>query len=231
MTSCSGSVMTYGRTASGLFIESSGGGTRLRLPCILECDEIPNNYLEIPTPDVAQQYKHLRDIANHISPIDTSRKILLLIGRDLPQIHHELEQRIGPDDEPFAQRSLLGWTIIGDTCLSGQHIPKSMHSFKTLATQSDRGTIFEPCSQYLSVKEQFSNSETDPVTKPFSDEHLFRRTNDDNKIGTSAEDRMFMNIMNNELVIGTDGKWIAPLPFRQPRMPLPNNYEVALRRA
>lgn len=131
MTSCSGQVTTFGRTASGLFIVSADGETRLQLPCILECDDIPNNYLEIPTPDVALQHTHMRDIANSISPIDTSRKILLLIGRDLPQVHHVMEQRIGPDNEPFAQRLPLGLTIIGDTCISRQHIPKTANVYKT----------------------------------------------------------------------------------------------------
>lgn len=121
MSSFSGQVTTFGRTASGLFIVFADGETRLQLPCILECDDIPKNYLGILTPDVALQHNHMRDIANSISPIDTSREILLLKGRDLPQVHHVMEQRIGPDNEPFAQRSPLGWTIIGDTCLSRQH--------------------------------------------------------------------------------------------------------------
>lgn len=42
---------------------------------------------------------------------------------------------------------------------------------------------------------------------------------------------MFLDIRDKELVIGEDGKWVAPLPFRQPKLPLPNNYEIALRRA
>lgn len=94
ITSCSGQVTTFGRTASGLFTVSANGEARLQLPFILECDYIPNNYLKIPTPDVALQHDHMRDIASRISPIDTSRKILLLIGRDLPQIHHVMEQPI-----------------------------------------------------------------------------------------------------------------------------------------
>lgn len=66
---------------------------------ILECDDIPNNYnyLDKPTSDVALQHDHMRDISSSISPIDTTRKILQLIGRDLPQVHHVMEQRIGPD--------------------------------------------------------------------------------------------------------------------------------------
>lgn len=94
MSSFSGQVTTFGRTASGLFIVFADGETRLQLPCILECDDIPKNYLGILTPDVALKHNHMRDIANSISPIDTSRKILLLKGRDLPQVHHVMAQRM-----------------------------------------------------------------------------------------------------------------------------------------
>lgn len=98
--------------------------------------------------------------------------------------------------------------------------------------ESGRVSIFEPCSQYLLVKECFSNSDSvNRLCDSKYDENVFKRTSDDNKIGTSVEDRMFMDIRDKELVIGEDGKWVAPLPFRQPKLPLPNNYEIALRRA
>lgn len=46
------------------------------------------------------------------------------------------------------------------------------------------------------------------------DEYLFRRILDDNKVGLLVEDRMFMDIMNKELLIGEDGKWVVFLFFR-----------------
>lgn len=168
-----------------MFIVSAYEETRLQLPCILEFDDIPNNNLEISTPDVAFQHNHMRDIANRIYPIDTWRKILLLIGRDLLQVHHVMEQRIGPDKEPFAQRLPLGWTIIGNTCLSRQHIPKTANVYKTFVTENGRGSILEPCSQYMLVKERFSNSNSvNRLCDSNYDEFFFKRTSssDDNKI-------------------------------------------------
>lgn len=82
------------------------------------------------------------------------------------------------------------------------------------------------------VKERFSNSDSvNRLGDRKCDENLFKRTSNDNKIGTSVEDRMFMDIMDKELVIGEDGKLVAPLPFRQQKLPLPNNYEIALKHA
>lgn len=45
------------------------------------------------------------------------------------------------------------------------------------------------------------------------DEYLFRCILDDNKVGLLVEDRMFMDIMNKELLIGEDGKWVVFLFF------------------
>ena len=66
----------------------------------------------------------MSDIADYLHPVDPSLKVLFLIGRDIPEAHHVIEQRIGPPRSPFAQRSPLGWTIIGDVCLSGYRIGK-----------------------------------------------------------------------------------------------------------
>ncbi|VDI33351.1 Hypothetical predicted protein [Mytilus galloprovincialis] len=42
---------------------------------------------------------------------------------------------------------------------------------------------------------------------------------------------MFMKQMDNEFVRDSKGSWVAPLPFRVPRQPLPSNRPQALHRA
>lgn len=37
--------------------------------------------------------------------------------------------------------------------------------------------------------------------------------------------------MDKEFVLGAEGKWIAPLLFREPHKPMPDNYKLALHRA
>jgi hypothetical protein len=51
------------------------------MPTLIECDTIPNNRSEIPTPEAARNYPHLTDIADSIPPLDPKSSILLLIGR------------------------------------------------------------------------------------------------------------------------------------------------------
>jgi hypothetical protein len=50
-------------------------GTVLEMPTLIECDTIPNNRSEIPTPEVARNYPHLTDIADSIPPLDPNSSI------------------------------------------------------------------------------------------------------------------------------------------------------------
>ncbi|XP_061189704.1 uncharacterized protein LOC133197612 [Saccostrea echinata] len=144
LNSCSGSVTFSGRTAEGFVIEPVSAEQKLYLPkMIIECDEIPNNRKEIPTPEVASAYQHLLDIRPFIPDLDQTAEILLLVGRDLIQAHHVIEQRLGPPDLPFAQKLHLGWTIIGEVCLGSAHRPNSIVVNKTHVLDNGRSTIFK----------------------------------------------------------------------------------------
>ena len=58
-------------------------------------------------------------------------------------------------------------------------------------------------------------------------DHVFARTNNDNKPGMSVEDRKFIQIMNNSLSRNESGSWEAPLPLCEETKWLPNNREDA----
>lgn len=128
LLTCSGRINTSGRRGIGFVISSLDGSCSLELPTLIECDNIPNNREEIPTPDVALHFPHMQDIVKCIPPMDGSAEILLLIGRDLPEAHHIIDQRTGPAWAPYAQQLKLGWVIIGETCLDRQHAPTALMS-------------------------------------------------------------------------------------------------------
>lgn len=68
MQSCSGKNVSFGRLARGLIVKgiNDSQNVQLKLPSVLECDNIPENHSEIPTPEVALCYPHMRDIAKHL---------------------------------------------------------------------------------------------------------------------------------------------------------------------
>ncbi|XP_025762392.1 uncharacterized protein LOC109201783 [Oreochromis niloticus] len=128
---CAGLTGVSGRSASGFIVESVNGKASLPLPTLLECNDIPDNRSEIPTPEAAHHHAHLRQIANLIPPLDPNANILLLLGRDMLRVHKVREQINGPDDAPFAQRLDMGWVVVGDVCLDGVHRPPHVNSYKT----------------------------------------------------------------------------------------------------
>ena len=179
LESCSGLFNASGRACSGYIIESLDSSTTFHLPTVLECDDIPQNRDEIPSPDIMRQHSHLRDLSGFIPPIDDSCQIELLIGRDLINAHIVLEHRIGV---PYAQKLPLGWVLIGDTCLGKAQLPImpiTVDVRKTSVLPNGRPSLLDPCENMFTVK----------------DDKLFQRTLHDEKPGLSVEDRKFLAIM------------------------------------
>ncbi|XP_052762111.1 uncharacterized protein LOC128204746 [Mya arenaria] len=229
LSSCAGVTNTTGRRAdSDMFVISSfDGSSSLNLPSLTECNQIPDMRDEIPTPDSALYHSHLEDISAHIPEVDPSAEILLLLGRDLPEAHHVLEQRTGPRGSPYAQKLSLGWVVIGETCLGKVHQP-TITVKKTFVHVDGRSSVFPECQNKLIVKDvgRHLNDNLD------SDEEsqVFLVTDRDEKIGTSIEDKEFLGIMDSGFKKNSKGSWTAPLPFKSSRPRLPNNRNMVLNR-
>ena len=65
----------------------------------------------------------------------------------------------------------------------------------------------------------------------FHGNDVFLRTPDDEHIGLSVEDRLFLQLMDRTFSKNSEGLWTAPPPFRQFPVNLPNNRSYALHRA
>ncbi|KAK7944540.1 hypothetical protein WMY93_000268 [Mugilogobius chulae] len=87
LKTCSGKAETTGRRAVDFIIESMDGKTNIKLPPLIECDSVPDDRSEIPSPEIAQHHPHLLPIANKIQPVDHHAPILLLLGRDILSVH------------------------------------------------------------------------------------------------------------------------------------------------
>ncbi|KAM4032594.1 uncharacterized protein ACNLHF_019812 [Anomaloglossus baeobatrachus] len=230
---CSGISEACGRRASGLVVTSLENTVEIPLPTLVECNQIPANREEIPTPEAALHHPHLRTIASKIPPLDHSAKILILIGRDILQLHKVRQHINGPHDAPFAQRYDLGWVIIGNICVGKMKSPDAISSYKTHVLPNGRGTHFQPCPHHYGVKERLSDSRWRQQPPDCADAyHLwdddfgstaFEFTNEDNKLAPMREDKELIKIMDKEFSQNDSNSWVAPLPFRSPRPRLPNN--------
>lgn len=222
LKTCSDTAVMSGRRAVDCMVESLDGSKYYQLPTLIECYNIPNLREEIPTPQVALCHAHLQGIACELPELDVEAGIHLLIGRDLIDAHHVMDQKTGPPGSPYAQRLGLGWVVIGEVCLGKVHQPDTVITNKTFLISKDRASVCQPCPSGMRIKESgISNL----------DSNLFVRTSADDEVGLSVEDREFMQVMNSEFRQDSSGNWIAPLPFKPSRQRLPNNREQALHRA
>ncbi|XP_033733157.1 uncharacterized protein LOC117322392 [Pecten maximus] len=222
MASCSGLNSSSGRKAQGYVVESMDGDFALDLPVLLECDNIPNNRNEIPTPEAAHFHSHLRDISQHLRPLDRNADILMLIGRDMPAAHHIIDQRIGPSDGPYAQRLKLGWVVVGEVCLGKVHQTSYITANKVHTLANGRPSLFEPCPNCFDFKEDIPKTDNFP---------LFVKNPHDDKPGLSLEDKEFLHVMDTGFRKNDHGQWEAPLPLKTDRPRLPDNRAQSLRRA
>ncbi|XP_033121567.1 uncharacterized protein LOC117120649 [Anneissia japonica] len=153
-------------------------------------------------------------VVTHLIPEQDERcSITLLIGRDLIEAHHVLDQIIGPASAPYAQRLRLGWVIIGETCLGGSHMPNSIGTYRTsiIIQNNAKPSTLDPCPNQIKVEELFDKGE--------------------DSMSLSREEKQFVNIMEAEGKLSSNNMWTAPLPFRSPRPRLPNNRQQAWKRA
>ena len=103
LSTCSGEKEEkHGRRVPEIMVRSLSG-PEFPLPTLTECDTIPQDKSEIPTPDMAKRFPHLIDIAHEIPSPDESAKIQLLIGRDAPELLKVRQFRNGPRGASWAQ--------------------------------------------------------------------------------------------------------------------------------
>ncbi|XP_042611086.1 uncharacterized protein LOC109074690 [Cyprinus carpio] len=215
LTTCAGVVKVTGRRAHGFMVEPLTGELSIALPTLIECNNVPNSRAEIPTPEAAYRHSHMRAMVDQIPALDDAADILLLLGRDILQVHKVRRQFNGPDNAPFAQKHDLGWVIVGDVCLGGAHTPTEV---KEDLSQPLHQNISLPWSHSLEQQENLLGAT------------VFQRTEKDNQLAPSIDDLTFLQLMDKGFVKDESGSWEAPLPFGNPRRPLPNNRQQAHQR-
>lgn len=243
MKMCSGVVTTAGRKVNGFSVKSLDGKTVVALPPLIECNTLPDDRSEIPMPEVTMCFPYLTAVSDKIPPLDPSASILLLLGRDVLSVHKVHEQRNGPLNTPYTQRLDLGWVIVREVCLNVTHHQSSVNAYKTNILPNGRTSFFSPCTKGFNVTERGespllaylpdppcslkSSKTSESYTKSLK-ENVFFRSLEDDKAALSVEDKVFFDIMDKEVYLDEDNHWVAPLPFRFPRMQLPNNREQRL---
>jgi len=168
-------------------------------------DFIPVDKSYVPTKETALQWPHLRHLADKLPPLQDC-DVGLLIGYDCPAALAPLEVIIGEKNQPFAQRSNLGWSIIGS---SNPHLDR----------QGSQSFVHR-----LTVKELPIPLATDVLKALESD--FTERTYEDKYV--SQNDVHFIQFLSDNITQKKDGHYEMPLPFKGNSPPkLSNNKRLA----
>jgi len=236
-TCSSSSEVKYGRKVSDLTVCSIVEGKEFSLPQLTECDAIPCDKREIPSPQMVKRFPHLESIADEIPALDANANIQLLLGRDAPELLKVRAFKNGPRGAPWAQRLNLGWTVSGQTCLDLADRNIHIKARKTNLVQrtqetSPKGSSLHgeecdvtPCPNHFTLTTELPRN----VEKALSRD-VFHTQSDDNEASLSVEDRKFIRIMQDGLTKNEHGNWEMPLPFRQDGTTMPNNRTQAVQR-
>ena len=211
-TSLSLETLNEGRDAEALEVTLEVTTTKrpkktrkvVQLPKVYALTKFPQLRNSIPLPADIKKWDHLKDLSvPHIG----KSGVTLLIGQDVPSALVPLEIRKGREDEPYATRTVLGWTLNGPmkTASSDDH---TVCNF----IQANNG----PDAGLEAQVEQFWKLDVGQTLAGSLPQ-------------MSQEDKKVLEVWNNSLTL-TDQHYEMDIPFKSTPPDLPDNKAMAERR-
>ncbi|XP_041458034.1 uncharacterized protein LOC121410188 [Lytechinus variegatus] len=188
----------------------------VRLPTAFTRDDIPATRSQIPKTQIAERWPHLIRVAEEMMPYDQTVEVSLLIGTDCPSAIRPREIIAGGEAEPYGQKSLLGWGVVGRICKDP--IESSSASCHKIAAELYQNLAFPTKAKELLIEDKVIKAlETD-----------FKH--DNSKEPMSIEDHRFLHLLEEGIVKRQDGHYEMPLPLKTDNVSLPSNRQVAEKR-
>ena len=222
------------RKVEGLNVSDFKHRVSFPLPKAYTREVIPYSISQIPKPEVAMQWSHLKNIASKLMPFRADIEVGLLIETDCPKAIKPREVIPSSYYYPYGIRTDLGWGIIGRVCQTPLDddeetvwTNKIVTREVTVVTAGDskctQNTTFVFESQ---TKEVFNPTQV----RQMLELDFHERPECQNERALSVEDQRFLNIMEGGIHRREDGHYEMPLPLRSEDTRLPNNLRQALRR-
>ena len=208
------------RKISGLEVLDYHRECVVKMPVAFTRELVSANRSQIPKPEVAREWQHLKPIADKLTPYHPDAEISILIGNNCPRAIRPREIIAGEEDEPYAQRTVLGWGVIGRVCKSRDE------------EDGDRGVCNRVAASEIHSRFAFSTKAKeiiDPEKVLRVLETDFVETSTKNK-PYSMEDERFLRILEDGVKKLPDGHYEMPLPLKSDNVSLPNNRQLAVKR-
>ena len=221
----------------GLQVRGYDSSLTIPLPTAFTRSGIPVNRSHIPSPQMAEQWPHLNQIADKIMPVSNC-DVGLLIGYNCPRALVPREVIPPTDREPYAQRTDLGWGIIGiinpnDIDASDYDLIGVSHRVVTCEVNSPPLSETHGYRNNLQICFNTSIKEViDPmqITQMMDLEFNEKHTSEACEVPYSQNDLNFVTQLKDGVHQLDDGHYQMPLPFKHQNPHLHNNKSLALHR-
>ena len=186
-------------TVLSLQVSSHDGEQCISIPQVFSRPKLNLSSDNLVTELEVQRWPHLRDLPLHHAEIED---VTLLIGQDCPEALIPVATIPGSKGEPYAVKTLLGWTVSGP--ISKRAVPQM------------------PASYYI--------SNADPLQERVDRFWALESSGIyDEERGMSVDDGKVLALWQEKIKFET-GHYTLPIPFRNPHPGLPDNRDMAERR-
>lgn len=202
---------------------------RISLPPSYTRDFIPANKTHIPTGETAKAWSHLEHLQDEVAPLQDC-EVGLLIGYNCSEALLPREIVSGQENQPYAQRTDLGWSIVGhgNPCVEYGDAIGISHRIvvRQVTPRVDSSLNLKTEVHYVNrskVKEITPSDIIKVLELDFSE-----RAREEDIV--SQDDLKFLSKLRENIRQKDDGHLEMPLPFREERPKLPNNKICAVHR-
>ena len=108
-----GKIILKTSSMKDLEIRPVNGDHKIKPPMAYSREEIPAKRHLIPRPETICKWPHLRAMSEQLPPYFPGAEVGLLIGMNCPRAIKPRDIILGDDDDPWAVRTELGWSVIG----------------------------------------------------------------------------------------------------------------------
>ena len=214
----------------GLQIRGLFSSKKITVPTTYTREFIPANRTHIPTTETAKEWPHLVHLVEHIAP-QMECEIGLLIGYNCPEALMPREVVIGEENQPFAQKTDLGWSIVSYGEPKENEGDAIGVSHRIIVRQVT--PVHKPTVKLKSEVHYVCNTRIKELITP-DDVIKVLESDFSERVGGEAvisqEDLLFLNKLKDGIKHKQDGHYEMPLPFKQNKPDLPNNMSCAVQR-
>ena len=208
-----------GVRVTGLKVRGISRDKWIELPPVLTHPGLPDTRDEACDPETVARFEHIAEYAQNFPELDYTLPVAILIGTDCGEA---MKTTCYGNTFPFVHDTSLGWALVGPVAQDPPDPHKSVVLQTKCSSNANAALLSEPpchLEHVASVRLLFP-----------SQPDVFTRVKGDEELDISADDREFLRIVSDAIMVNEIGNLELPLPLKKD-VPLPKNKLAIFMRA